>query len=186
VRVGLGNPEVGELDLARRRQEDIGGRDVAVDERQRAAVGAGLGVGVGQRGSDLAADEQHRGWFEQATAPLDAFDDAAQIGAAHVLHDDEVVVVGGHQIDGVDDVLVVERRRQLGLAQEQVDELGLLHELGQELLEHDLLLEAAHPELLAEVDRAHPAFGQVVLDDVAIELGLLRGGPIHQAQRVKG
>ena len=39
--------------------------------------------------------------------------------------------------------------------------------LGQQLLEHDLLLEAAGPQLLADVDRAHPAFGQVALDAVA-------------------
>src|SRR5688572_31384834 len=53
-------------------------------------------------------------------------------------HDDEVLAAGGHQIDRVDDVRVVERRGQLRLAQEQVDELLLLGELGEELLEHHL------------------------------------------------
>ena len=54
----------------------------------------------------------------------------------------------------------------------KVDELGLRGELGQQLLEHHLLLEALHPDLLAEEDGAHPSLGEIFDDDVAICVGL--------------
>ena len=69
----------------------------------------------------------------------------------------------------MDDVRVIQRGRQLRLAQEQVDELLLLGELRQQLLEHDLHLEAAGTELLADVDRPHAALGEMLLDDVAVD-----------------
>jgi predicted glycoside hydrolase/deacetylase ChbG (UPF0249 family) len=46
---------------------------------------------------------------------------------------------------------------------------GLRRELRQELLQHDLLLEAAGAELLAQVDRAHAALGQELEHDVALD-----------------
>ena len=69
----------------------------------------------------------------------------------------------------MDDVRVIERGRELGFAQEQIDELFLLGELRQQLLEHDLHLEAAGTELLADIDRPHAALGEMLLNDVAVD-----------------
>ncbi len=81
----------------------------------------------------------------------------------------------------MDDVRVVERRGQLRFAKEQVDELFLLRELRQQLLEHDLHLEAAGAELLADVDRPHAALGEMLQDDIAIDRcapGVDHGRPV--------
>ena len=100
----------------------------------------------------------------------------AQVAARQVLHHDEVLAARGDEIDRVDDVRVVERRGQLRFAQEQVDELFLLGELREELLQHDLHLEAAGTELLADVDRPHAALGEVLQDDIAVDRYFARVG----------
>jgi hypothetical protein len=168
----LGDAEVGQLHLARAGDHDVGGGDVAVDQPQRVALGALLLVGVGQRAQRLAGDEQGGGRVELVSAVLDAAQDRPQIPAPHVLHHDEEVLARRHQVDGVHDVGVVQRGRELGLPDEEIDELGLRGELGQQLLEHHLLLEPLHPDLLAEEDRAHAPLGEVLQDDVAVSLGL--------------
>jgi hypothetical protein len=61
---------------------------------------------------------------------------------------------------------VIERRRDLGLAEEQIAELGPAGELGQKLLEHHLLFEALGTDLLAHVDRTHTPFCEVSLDAI--------------------
>jgi hypothetical protein len=77
----------------------------------------------------------------------------------------------------VDDVRVVEDRREARLAEEELDELRLLGVLGPELLEDDLLLEAAGAALHPEVDRAHAALGQKVEDLVPVDR--CRDGAFH-------
>jgi hypothetical protein len=55
---------------------------------------------------------------------------------------------------------VIERGGDLGLAEEQIAELGARGE------EHDLLLEAPGAQLLAQVDGAHAAFSKISLDAI--------------------
>ena len=54
----------------------------------------------------------------------------------------------------------------LGLAEKEIAELGPAGEFRQKLLEHDFLLEAAHPDLLADIDGAHASLGQIPLNAV--------------------
>src|SRR6185436_8047930 len=93
-------------------------------------------------------------------------------GAAHVLHHDEERVLRAHQVGGAHDVHVIEGGGDLRFAEEEVAELGAGGELGEELLEHYLLLEAARAQLLAQVDRAHAPFSQISLDAILPGRGL--------------
>ena len=133
------------------------------------------GVDVQHDRADMVVVPRGRGGREPLAAALRLLEQRPQIAARQVLHHDEVLAARGDEIDRVDDVRVIERRRQLRLAQEQVDELFLLRELRQQLLEHDLHLEAAGAELLADVDRAHPALGEVLEHDVAVDRRVPRG-----------
>jgi hypothetical protein len=151
-----------------------------MDDRQRRALGALAHVRVGEAGQHLQRDVQRGARGQLAAAQLGAAHDRAQVGAAHVLHHDEQRLIRFDQVEGVDDVRVVERRGDLGFPEKQVAELRARGVLGQQLLEHDLLLEPARPELLADVDRPHAAFGQVALDPVAARRGQLVGGGGHQ------
>ena len=141
-------------------------------------------VRVGEAGQDLERDVQRRAGRELAAAQLGAADDRAQVGAAHVLHDDEQRLVRLDEVEGVDDVRVIERRGDLRFAEEQIAELRARGVLGQQLLEHDLFLEAAGPELLADVDRAHATFGQVPLD--AVPAGRRPAGGRWRSSQVEG
>ncbi len=132
-------------------------------------------VRVAQTREHVEHDVDRGGGRELAAAQARAPHDRAQVDAAHVLHDDEQRLVGLDEIEGVHDVGVIERRGDLGLAEEQIAEFGARRVLRQELLEHDLLLEAAGPELLADVDGAHAALGEVPLDAVAARGRLLAG-----------
>ena len=132
-----------------------------------APSGTAAAVRVGEPGQDFERDVQRRRRGELAATELGAADDGAQVDAAHVLHDDEQRFVRLDQVEGVDDVRVIERRGDLGFAEEQIAELRPRGVLRQQLLEDDLFLEAAGAQLLADVDRAHAAFGQVPLDAVA-------------------
>src|SRR5262249_529736 len=143
-----------------------------MDEVHRLSVGARLGVRIGERAQYLASDEQGGLGLPAPAAALGPLEQRAQIAAPHIFHDDEVIGAGRDQIDRVDDVGVIKRGRQPGLAQEQIDELGLLGVLGQKLLEHHLLLEATHPELFAQVNRPHSTLRQILKDYIAIEWSL--------------
>jgi len=166
VRRGLRDAEVRQLHLAGVRDQDVRRRDVAVDDRQRRTLDALAVVRVGETGQHLQRDVQGRARRQLAAAQLGAADDRAQVGAAHVLHHDEQRLVRLDEVERVNDVRVIERRGDLRFAEKQIAELRPGRVLGQQLLEDDFLLEAARPELLADVDRPHPALRQVPLDAV--------------------
>src|SRR4029079_1477393 len=102
-----------------------------------------------------------------------------QVGAAHVLHHDEQRFVRLDQVERVNDVCVIQRGGDFRFAEKQIAELRPRRVLGQQLLEDDFLLESARPDLLADVDRAHPTFGQVPLDAIAAGGGHRVGGGGH-------
>src|SRR3546814_20608039 len=54
--LGLRDPEVGQLHLARVRQQDVRRRDVAMDQLERIAVEVALAMRVRERGEHLARD----------------------------------------------------------------------------------------------------------------------------------
>jgi hypothetical protein len=63
---------------------------------------------------------------------------------------------------------VVERRRQLGLPEEALAEAGVARQLRRDQLQGDLPLE---PEVLRQVDDAHPAPADHRLDPVTRQIG---------------
>ena len=71
-----------------------------------------------------------------------AVQDRAQVLAIHELHGDEVVLADLAEVVDVDDVVVVQLRRELRLVDEHGDEVGAVREMRQDLLDGDRLLEA--------------------------------------------
>ena len=106
-------PEVGQLHLAEVAEQDVGRRDVAVDQVQVAVA-----VDVGERAGDLAADVQRDVERDAGPRAHAAVPDLAQVLALDQLHRDEELAV---------DLAGVEGRHQVGVRQAQHD-LGLVEE----------------------------------------------------------
>ncbi|BDH59432.1 hypothetical protein MTP03_43710 [Tsukamurella sp. PLM1] len=108
---GLGDAEVGELDLRRtvgvEGHEDVGGLDVAVRD-------VGVPVGVVQARAGTVGDAD--GEVERHRAPLG--EHARRVRPGHVLHGDPQPAVELAAVVQVDDVAVVELREHVGLALE--------------------------------------------------------------------
>jgi hypothetical protein len=81
---------------------------------------------------------------------------------------DEEEVLGRAGLVDRDDVRMVDRRGQLGLAQKAVTERFVLGEAGSQHLERNFALE---PEILGQVHDAHAAPAQQRLDPITGELG---------------
>ncbi len=99
-------------------------------------------VGVGEALANLVHDIQRSRDGQplaDSSAPLDQ---ALQVDAVHVLHDDEVRVFGMTDIEDLDDVRVLQRQRQPRLVQEHRDEFLVLGQRRQDALDRDVLLEA--------------------------------------------
>ena len=90
-----------------------------------------------------------------------------EVLAVQVLHRDEHQPLGRlAEVRDVDDVLVADARRALGLLQEPGDQIGPARQVLEQDLERDLLLDQ---RVLGLVDRAHPALAD--LADDAVPLG---------------
>ena len=110
----LGDAEVGDLHLPGRRDEDVAGLHVAVDDA--------VAVGEAERGGDVRGDLGGAPGVQRALGA----DDLREAAALDVLHDDEVgAVLLAPVVDG-HDVGVVEVGRGLGLTTEPLDEVGSL------------------------------------------------------------
>ena len=105
--------EVGQLHLAEVAEQDVGRRDVAVDQVQIAVA-----VNVGQRAGDLAADVQRDVQRDARPRADAAVPDLAQVLALDQIHRDEELAV---------DLAGVEGGHQVGVRQAQ-DDLGLVQE----------------------------------------------------------
>ena len=149
--------------------EDVVGRDVAVDETQRLPVAAGEIVRVLQAAGghrDDLADLRDR----QVLAPLGRqLVDRAQRRPVDELHRDEVVPVGLAEVEDGDDVRMVEPRRQPRLVEEHLDELLVAREVGKDALQTHHLLEACRAGLLGEIDLGHATAGDELDQPVLAE-----------------
>jgi hypothetical protein len=137
-------------------------------------------VGLVQGRADLHAQgdgPRHR------QGPL-ALDDRAQVVALDVLHDQVEQPLPRAEVEGLDDVGVVEPAHHLHLAAEALDDLVLLGQLSvQDLHRRDL----PHPHVLDPVDGAHAAGAHPGLDAVAAVddlpdpgvRALIGAGPVH-------
>jgi hypothetical protein len=102
---------------------------------------------------------------------------ATHVLPVDVLHREEVVSVDDiHAVD-VRDVRVIETGGQLRLVEEQLDELRIVRELGQDLLEHEQLLEALRTDRAREVELGHAPAGDPPHD-------LVRPEPSYRSRRM--
>jgi hypothetical protein len=107
-------------------------------------------------------------------------EDLGEVPAVHVLHGDEVGVVGPAEVEDLDDVGVAQGHRDLRLVDEHVDEGRVLAELGEDALDDDELLEALHAVGLRLVYLGHPAPSDELEELV---LAVEEGGPARHPPR---
>ena len=115
-----------------------------------------------ERGGDLAEDVQRRLGLE----PLRLLEPRLQVDTLDVAHDDEQDAVGFSGLVDRDDVRVIDRRRQMGLALEPLAEARVVRELRRQDLERHVTLET---RLHGAVDDAHAAPPDQPLDPVTGE-----------------
>ena len=106
-------PEIGQLHLAEVAEQDVGGRDVAVDQVQIAVA-----VDVGESARDLASHVQRDVQRDARPGADAAVPDLAQILAFDQIHRDVELAV---------DLAGVEGRHQVGVGQAE-DDLGFVQE----------------------------------------------------------
>jgi hypothetical protein len=99
-----------------------------------------------------------------------ALEQGGQVQAGHVLHRDEVGVLGVAQVEHLHDVRVRERDRDLGLVDEHLHELGVRRVLGQDALDDQHLLEAGHSVALGAVHLGHAA-ARDALEQLVLPVG---------------
>ena len=174
----LGDAEVDQLDRAVVGDEHVLRRDVAVHEAERLAVGADARVRVvqpGQRVGDDAAGEPER----RARLPLLGrfANERAQVLAVDELHGDEVLLVELAEVEDLDDVRMVEARRDARLVEEHLDEAWRRAEsCGRMRLTTTSFSKPSTPGLAAEEDLGHAAFGELALEHVFAELAIASPG----------
>jgi len=135
---GLGDPEIGELDEPVVADQHVGRLDVAVDHV--------LGVDVIQRLAEASQNRQ-RAFGRHGAARRDV----GQRFARHVLHDDQRVLVVGHEgVVDRNEVRVVQRRAQLGFTLEAGE--ARLRRVRVQPLDRDI---APELRVLGEEDRRH-------------------------------
>ena len=151
----LDRTEVGEVSAVARADEDVRGLHVAVDEPAC--------VRRVERGCDLAHNRERPPHGQRALVG----DQRLQVGALDAGHrDPEQAVVLARVVDR-DDVRVVERGREPGLAQEAVAEVGVAEARREELQRGP----AAEAHVLGAVDDACAAAAELLDDPIAAELG---------------
>jgi hypothetical protein len=150
LRQPLGEPEVGEVDVVGRVgpgtavEQDVGWLHVAMHEAAR--------VRRVERARHLRDDAD--GLREAQRAGLEPL---AQVPTLHVAHGDEQQAICLAGLVDRHDVGVVDRRRQLRLAQEALAERLIVGEAGGEQLQRN---GPPQPAILREVDHAHAAAGR--------------------------
>ena len=141
--------EIGDFRDSLLGDENVARLDVTVDDP--------LGVGVVQALEDLGdngdrdRERQHLGLGDEVLERL----------AVHELHRDKVDLALGPEVDHVDDVLVLQAGRALGLPLEAEDEFLILGQVGVQLLDRHHPVERGLDRL---VERSHPAPPDHVLD----------------------
>ena len=142
--------EVGQLHLAEIAEQDVGRRDVAVDQVQIAVA-----VHVGQRARDLAADVQRDVQRDARPRADAAVPDLAQVLALDQIHRDEELAVDLAGVEGRHQVGVRQAKDDLRLVQEPL-RLRAIAALGDDLLDDAELLEAGVAGR-RQIDLTHPA-----------------------------
>jgi hypothetical protein len=142
----LRDAEVRELEVALEVHEDVGRADVAVDDPQIVRVCERLE----HVDHEHEAEVEWHGLFER-------LEQRAQIAARHVLERHPPGLAFAAEVVDLGDVRMDQARRELGLALEPFDEVGLRGALGEHSLETDLAPEPFVPRPEGEKRLCHPA-----------------------------
>ena len=134
---GLRDAEVHQLHAARRRQEDVLRRHVAMDQAERAVVLVALVVDVLQAGAD--PDRARDRDLERQLLPRQGqrLHDAPRVQAVQVLHGQVVRAVLAAEVEGLNDVGMPQRGRDARLVEEHRHELAVARVLGEDALDRD-------------------------------------------------
>ena len=155
----LGDAEVehlGEVGIARPLdQEDIVRLEVAVDDA--------AGMGRGQRMADALHDVE-RARERRPRLGEEQLRERAPLEPLH--HEIGGPVLELPEVEDLDDVLAADVARGLGLAEEAGDHLRVTAALRVEELDRDPPIDAG---VLGQVDGAHPAFADLLPDDVVAD-----------------
>jgi len=171
----LGDAEVEQLHAAGGETHDVGRAHVAVDDVERAAVGPGQLVRVGQPGGHLPGDVRRDRHRQDLAGSAQLPHERLQIAAAQVLHRQEVAAFDLTEVIDGDDVRVIEQRADLRLLHEHLDEAGRARELREDALEHERPPEALGARHDRPKDLRHSAHPNSIQQNVATEsLGLDR------------
>src|SRR5262245_1759963 len=100
-----------------------------------------------------------------------------QSGTGYVLHHDVWNTVVLAELEGVRAVRGVELRQRSRLVQEHLDVARILDAIRVEHLDHDVLLEPAHPVERAQIGERHPARSDAPHDPISAELVLREQSP---------
>jgi hypothetical protein len=169
LRGRLGDPEVDDLDGAVVADDDVRRRDVAVDDVERPAVGGLLLVRVVEAGGGVDDDVDQVLEREPGPGLVRRADQPPEVLPPDVLHGEEVGPVVLADVVDLDDVRVVERRREAGLAEEHLDQALVVGVLLEHALERDELLEAVDRDRPGDEQLRHPAGAEAVEELVLAE-----------------
>src|SRR5262249_38539858 len=121
----------------------------------------GLGIDhvmrVGQAFADLHHEVDGLGGAHTPALPFERLQDRLQVRAVDKLHDDEVSPVGDADVEDLDDVGMLQVKREPGLVEEHGEELFVLREVGQDAFDGDVFLEAFDRLGDSPIDFRHPA-----------------------------
>jgi hypothetical protein len=166
VGAALGEPEVGQLHLARVRDENVGRGDVPVDQPQRLAVGPPQLVREVGPLAELDDDVQGHGVRQTQGAPARGrgprqhVEQRPQVAAIDILEDDEVLaLLRDPEVVDLDDVPVGQRGVDARLGHQHADEPGVTGVGREDPLDGDGLLEPLVPHRAPSIDLGHSANG---------------------------
>jgi hypothetical protein len=166
-RLRVGNAEVREASHAVDADEDVVRRDVAMDEIERLAVRSGELVCGVQSSQSVEEDPQREVERQRPPRAPERAQHRLERRPLDVFHDQEEPLFVLLDVEGGDHVGVTDARREAGLVEEHVDEVGLGGEVRVHRLDGDEPLEAARAESAAETHLGHPARGDDADDLVA-------------------
>ncbi len=171
----LRHAEVDDLHVAVEGDDDVGGRDVAMDDFEHPAAPVAELVSRVQAFTDVRHDARHHRQpllRPLEPAPLNVRQDCAHGLAHEVFHRHVVGAVHLAEVEDLADVGVVDAGGDLGLVEEHVD-VGLPPgQVRVHPLDGHWLLEAGSPRGPRQKDRRHTAGGDLVLQPIAPEFPL--------------
>ncbi len=191
---GFGDAEVEDARHAVGPDQDVLRRDVAVHDLEGLAQLVGGFVGGVQAGQDAGEDGDGDAGGELLAAVAQGAQELEEGLALHVVHDEEQLAPDGDDIEGGDDVGVVDPGGEAGFVAEHRDELGVASEVGVQALDGDGAGEADGAEGATDEHGGHASGGDLTVQRIATDgargrrdRGRLihRRGSVHQGEGVR-